>query len=74
MKMKKIESYHDTANRLMIHEFGSRVKIVTNFETGVISFFKDGEKYNEMPANIPIREFESILLRTENEVLKLNEY
>jgi hypothetical protein len=58
----------------MIHEFGERVKIVTNFETRIISFFKDGKKYNEMPTSITIQEFEDVLDRTESEFLKLNEW
>jgi hypothetical protein len=72
MKAKKIECYHDTAGRLMIFEFGDRVQVVVNFETGTISFFRDGEKYGEMNGEITIAEFEQILLRTEQEVLQLN--
>jgi hypothetical protein len=57
----------------MIHEIGSRVKIVTDYNTGKVSFFKDGVKYDELAAaRISIIEFAQILVRTENEVLQLN--
>jgi hypothetical protein len=71
-EIKKIECYHDTASRLMIHEFGERVKIVTNYNTETISFFKDGEKYNEITSRTTVQDFEQFLTRTEREVLELN--
>lgn len=71
--MEKIICNHDTARRLMIHEIGTRVVIIANSEHETIKFYKDGNKYNEMSANISLSEFERILARTIRETAQLAE-
>lgn len=70
-KFEKIECKHDTAKKIMYHTVGDRVTIITNVPAGVIKFYKDGKKYNEISSDIKVEEFERILARTEREVEQL---
>lgn len=68
---EKIDCSHDTARKIMYHVIGDRVTIITNVHEGVIKFYKDDKKYNEISADISVTEFERILARTIREVEQL---
>ncbi len=67
----QIECWHDTTRKWMYHVIGKRVTIITNIPAGLIKFYKDDKKYNEISADISVTEFERILARTIREVEQL---
>lgn len=69
---EQIECWHDTNRGLMYHVIGSRVTIITNRHAGIIKFYKDDKKYNEISADISVIEFERILDRTIKEAEQLD--